>query len=140
LAKVFFPSLFTQEQWTYLDVFIPMILPVLDINNNFERIQTNYSSNHQARIFLPYLRTNYNSLKSNLTLNYTASSKNNKRSIQFMPTSTFILKTANVFEEYYDFTTNTVQDLSTFNVIPTTITNSNNKKRWNLFNHEFTKI
>lgn len=140
MAKVFFPSLFTQEQWTYLDVFIPMILPVLDINNNFERIQTNYSSNHQARIFLPYLRTNYNSLKSNLTLNYTASSKNNKRSIQFMPTSTFILKTANVFEEYYDFTTNTVQDLSTFNVIPTTITNSNNKKRWNLFNHEFTKI
>jgi len=139
LAKVFFPSLFTQEQWTYLDVFIPMILPVLDINNNFERIQTNYSSNHQARIFLPYLRTNYNSLKSNLTLNYTASSKNSKRSIQFMPTSTFILKTANVFEEYYDFTTNTVQDLSTFNVIPTTITNSN-KKRWNLFNHEFTKI
>ena len=118
LTKVFSPKLFTQEHWTYLDVFLPMVLPVLDIKNNFERVQ----ANHQAILFLPYLRTSLNSSESNPSEN----SKNIKRSAHFMPTTTFVSRTVNFFEEYYDFTTSAAQPL--FDVTTTNI-NTSNKKR-----------
>lgn len=119
MVKIFLPTLFTQEQWTYLDIFLPMLLPVLDMQNNFETV------NPVNPTFPPYARGaflidngNLNSTSidlSSIDLNVSnvSTSERNKRSIMQFLTSTIASKTTNIFEEYYDFTTSTL--VSTLN-------------------------
>lgn len=94
--------MFTQEQWTYLDIFVPMLLPVLDMQNNFQTVTPTYATiSHVKRSF-----DDLNSLNEPVKTRF-------KRSLNELASTTEVPSVANLFEEFYDLPTTTSFQAST---------------------------
>ena len=114
MMKIFLPTLFSQEQWTYLDLFVPMVLPVLDMQNNFETVKPTFPSYIGARLLGLNSESNSSSLDNNLTDVSQQQIVRNKRSalLEDMKSTT----PSYSFEEFYDFTTTSALVLPTNNI------------------------